>query len=58
MTTTPTSPPRPPLRRVPTLWLLVAALAVMLAAARCGRDVPLGVDPDSGPAKALDGGAR
>jgi hypothetical protein len=40
------------------VWLVVAALALMLAAARCGRDVTLGLDPDSGAAKALDAGAE
>jgi hypothetical protein len=28
-------------------WLVVAAVMVALAAARCGVNVPLGVDPNS-----------
>jgi hypothetical protein len=43
-------------RRTPTVWLVLVAVALMLAAARCGRDVRLGVDPDSGAAAQLDGG--
>jgi hypothetical protein len=54
----PTLQEPPQFRRVPTVWLVLAALAVMFVAARCGRDVPLGIDPDSGVAKALDGGAQ
>jgi hypothetical protein len=55
---TPTPQDAPQFRRVPTVWLVLAALALMLVAARCGRDVTLGLDPDSGVAKALDGGAQ
>jgi hypothetical protein len=43
-----------------TSWLITVAvaLAVALAAARCGRDVPLGVEPGSDAAvtDASDGG--
>jgi len=43
-----------------TSWVITVAvaLAVALAAARCGQDVPLGVDPgsDAAAADASDGG--
>jgi hypothetical protein len=55
---TPTPEDPPPFRRVPTVWLLLAALGLMIVAARCGRDVSLGLDPDSGVAKAMDAGAQ
>jgi hypothetical protein len=55
---TPQAQERPQFRRVPKVWLVLAVLALMLAAARCGRNVSLGVDPDSGVAKAVDGGAQ
>jgi predicted small lipoprotein YifL len=40
------------------IWLVALAAMVALAAAHCGRNVPLGVDPSSDAAGApADGGA-
>jgi len=55
-TTAPTD--RPAFRKTPTVWLVLAVVALMLAAARCGLDVPLGVNPDAGAAASLDGSAQ
>ena len=47
-------------RRARWLAPLAAAVALALAAAACGRDVPLGVAPtaDGAPSDAVDAGAR
>jgi hypothetical protein len=46
------------MKATPWLITVAVALAVVLAAVRCGRDVPLGVDPGSDAAvtDASDGG--
>ena len=46
------------MKSTPWLITVAVALAVALAAARCGRDIPLGVDPgsDAAVADASDGG--
>jgi len=57
MTLSSSSTPSSPSTPASAAWLvtLVVALAIGLAGVRCGRDVPLGVDPGSD-AAAVDAG--